>query len=106
MEFTVTLKNPFTIDLPDGEPINTLAGVNNFFADTGDSTVVFKSSVNDYVSAHSGGNLLGMGGVYLGGAKSGGSEEEPDEGEDTEKAKLDETKVEVKEIGEKKIGGE
>ena len=94
------LATPVVIDLPDGEPINTLAGVNNFYADTGDTEVVFKSSVNDYVSAHSGGNLLGMGGVYLGGAKSGGSEEEPDEGEDTEKTKLDEPKEEIKTIGD------
>lgn len=101
------LATPYMIDLPDGQPINTLAGVNNFYADTGDSTVVFKSSVSDYVSAHSGGNLLGMGGVYLGGAKSGGGEEEPDEGEDTEKVKLDETKEETKTIGDtKKLGGE
>lgn len=101
------LATPYTIDLPDGEPINTLAGVNNFSADTGDSTVVFKCSVNDYVSAHSGGNLLGMGGVYLGGAKSGGGEEETDEGEDTEKVKLDDPKEEIKTIGDtKKLGGE
>lgn len=105
------LTEPIIIPLADGEPIVTLNGTNNIYADTGDTKVVFKCSVNDYVSAHSGGNLLGMGGVYLGGAKSGGGEEEPtDENEDTEKVKLDETKVEVKEIGDdpniKKLGGE
>lgn len=94
--------DPVVIDLPDGEPIITLNGTNNIYADTGDTEVVFKSSVNDYVSAHSGGNLLGMGGVYLGGAKSGGGEEETDEGEDTEKTKLDETKEEIKTIGDTK----
>lgn len=98
---------PYVIDLPDGEPIVTFNGTNNIYADTGDTSVVFKCSVNDYVSAHSGGNLLGMGGVYLGGAKSGGSEEETDNTEDTEKTKLDETKVEIKTIGDtKKLGGE
>ena len=101
------LATPYTINLPDGEPIITLNGTNNIYADTGDTDVVFKCSVNDYVSAHSGGNLLGMGGVYLGGAKSGGGEEEPDKGEDTEKVKLDETKEEIKTIDDmKKLGGE
>lgn len=105
------LATPIIIDLPDGEPINTFAGTNNIYADTGDTSVVFKCSVNDYINAHSGGNLLGMGGVYLGGAKSGGSEEDSaEESEDTEKTKLEETKVEVKEIGDdsniKKFGGE
>ena len=37
------------IDLPDGEPIITLNGTNNIFADTGDTSVVFKDSVNGYV---------------------------------------------------------
>ena len=73
------MATPIIINLPDGEPIITLNGTNNIYADTGDTSVVFKDSVNGYVSAHSGGNLLGMGGVYLGGAKSGGSEEEPTE---------------------------
>jgi hypothetical protein len=43
------LATPYTIDLPDGEPINTLLGTNNIYADTGDTSVVFKNSVNGYV---------------------------------------------------------
>lgn len=43
------LATPYVIDLPDGEPIATLVGTNNIFADTGDTSVVFKDSVNGYV---------------------------------------------------------
>lgn len=101
------LAEPLIIALPDGEPLYPLIGVNNLLSDCGDVECSFKSSVAMYVDNHSGGNLLGMGGVYLGGAKSGGSEEEPDEGEDTEKVKLDEPKEEIKTIGDtKKLGGE
>lgn len=46
---TFELETPIIIDLPDGEPINTLVGTNNIFADTGDTSVVFKDSVNGYV---------------------------------------------------------
>lgn len=45
------IATPIIIDLPDGEPINTLAGVNNFFADSGNITVTFKQSVNDAINA-------------------------------------------------------
>lgn len=43
------LTEPIIIDLPDGEPIITLNGTNNIYADTGDTSVVFKDSVNGYV---------------------------------------------------------
>lgn len=43
------LATPYVIDLPDGEPIITLNGTNNIYADTGDTSVVFKDSVNGYV---------------------------------------------------------
>jgi len=43
------LKTPIVIDLPDGEPITTHIGTNNIYADTGDTSVVFKDSVNGYV---------------------------------------------------------
>lgn len=43
------LATPIIIDLPDGEPIITLNGTNNIYADTGDTCVVFKDSVNGYV---------------------------------------------------------
>lgn len=109
-QITYEKANPQTIALPDGEPIITLNGTNNIFADTGDTSVVFKCSVAEYVANHSGGGgAKSLGGVFLGSSNSG-SEEEPDEGEDTEKVKLDETKVEINSIGDdaniKKIGGE
>lgn len=48
--FVYELENPTqVIDLPDGEPIITLNGTNNIYADTGDTSVVFKDSVNGYV---------------------------------------------------------
>ena len=43
------LATPIIIDLPDGEPIITLNGTNIIYADTGDTSVVFKDSVNGYV---------------------------------------------------------
>lgn len=43
------LAEPIIIDLPDGEPIITFNGTNNIYADTGDTSVVFKDSVNGYV---------------------------------------------------------
>lgn len=36
------LATPIIIDLPDGEPIITLAGTNNIFVDTGDTSVQFR----------------------------------------------------------------
>ena len=104
------LETPIIIDLPDGEPIITLNGTNNIYADTGDSAVEYKVSVEQYVSNHSGGGLGGgLLGGGLGGAKSGGSEEEPtEESEETEKTKeIDDPKEETKTIGDmKKLGGE
>ena len=107
---TYQLATPYVIDLPDGEPIITLNGTNNIYADTGDCAVEYKVSVEQYVSNHSGGGLGGgLLGGGLGGAKSGGSEEEPtEESKDTEKTKeIDEPKEETKTIGDmKKLGGE
>lgn len=36
------LATPVIIDLPDGEPIITLIGTNNIFADTGDTSLQFR----------------------------------------------------------------
>ena len=73
------LATPYTIDLPDGEPIITLNGTNNIYADTGDCAVEYKCSVAEYVANHSGGGgAKSLGGVFLGGSNSG-SEEEPTE---------------------------
>lgn len=49
LQVVYTLAEPIIIDLPDGEPIITLNGTNNIFADTGDTSVVFKDSINGYV---------------------------------------------------------
>lgn len=37
------IQNPQTIALPDGEPIKTLPGINNIYADTGDTTVEYRN---------------------------------------------------------------
>lgn len=42
LEYTYPLETPFTIDLPDGTPFKSLPGVNNIFADTGDTAVKFR----------------------------------------------------------------
>ena len=99
---------PIIIDLPDGEPIITLNGTNNIYADTGDCAVEYKCSVAEYVANHSGGSgAKSLGGVFLGGSNSGSEEEPTEESEDTEKTKeIDEPKEEIKTIGEKKLGGE
>lgn len=72
------LETPIIIDLPDGEPIITLNGTNNIYADTGDCAVEFKVSVEQYVSNHSGGSL---GSSLRGGLL--GSNPNTDESEDT-----------------------
>ena len=74
------LGTPYTIDLPDGEPIITLNGTNNIYADTGDCAVEYKCSVAEYVANHSGGGgAKSLGGVYLGGSNSGSEEETTEE---------------------------
>ena len=50
-----TLATPVIIDLPDGEPITALNGVNNIFANSGDMECSFKCGVAMYVDNHSGG---------------------------------------------------
>ena len=36
------LAEPYTIDLPDGQPIKSFAGINNIFCDTGDTSLQFR----------------------------------------------------------------
>ena len=103
------LATPYVIDLPDGEPIITLNGTNNIYADTGDCAVEYKCSVAEYVANHSGGSgAKSLGGVFLGGSNSGSEEEPTEESEETEKTKeIDDPKEETKTIGDmKKLGGE
>lgn len=43
------LETPIVIDLPDGTPITTVAGVNNIFCNTGNTEVEYKESTDKYV---------------------------------------------------------
>ena len=36
------LAEPFTVPLPDGQPIKSFAGINNIYADTGDTSLQFR----------------------------------------------------------------
>ena len=49
MEFTVILKNPFTIDLSDGDPIVAFQGVNNIYAVSGDASVEYALTIEEYI---------------------------------------------------------
>lgn len=75
-QITYEKANPQIIILPDGEPINTFNGINNFFADSGDITVTFKQSVNDAINAalNAANNSRTLGAVNT--AKNGKIEEE------------------------------
>ena len=108
LEICYEVENPVVVDLPDGQPIVTLNGTNNIFADTGDTSVVFKCSVNDYINAHQSSGVRSLGGVFLGGSNIGSEEEPTEESEETKKTKeIDEPKEEIKTIGDvKKLGGE
>lgn len=42
--------NPFIIDLPDGEPIITHNGTNNIYADSGDASVEYALTIEEYIN--------------------------------------------------------
>lgn len=44
------LAEPYTVELPDGEPINSLVGTNNVYADSGDIEVIYKKSIDDAIA--------------------------------------------------------
>lgn len=44
------LETPFTVDLPDGEPIITLNGVNNIYNDSGDTSVTYLALISDNIT--------------------------------------------------------
>ena len=44
------LAEPFTVELPDGEPITALVGTNNVYADSGDIEVTYKKSIDDAIA--------------------------------------------------------
>lgn len=44
------LAEPFTVALPDGEPITAFNGVNNLWSDTGNTTAEYKLSIEEYVA--------------------------------------------------------
>ena len=47
---TFELETPIIIDLPDGEPIATLVGTNNVYADSGNIEVTYKKSIDDAIA--------------------------------------------------------
>lgn len=44
------LDEPFTVELPDGEPIIAFNGVNNVWNDSGNTTAEYKLSIEEYVA--------------------------------------------------------
>lgn len=52
-EFDVVypLETPFTIALPDGEPITAFNGVNNVYNDSGDTSVTYLAKIEDNLNA-------------------------------------------------------
>ena len=56
IEVIFELETPIIIDIPDGEPITALNGVNNVFCDSGDTEVTYKLSINKALSNLGGGN--------------------------------------------------
>lgn len=50
-KYVYPLATPYTIDLPDGEPITTAIGTNNIYADSGDTAVEFKESINQKIAS-------------------------------------------------------
>ena len=51
VEFTAILKTPFTVALPDGEPIIALNGVNNIYNNSSDSQVTFLATPQEAEAA-------------------------------------------------------
>lgn len=43
------LATPYAVDLPDGEPIITLNGTNNIYADSGDTSVEYALTIKEYI---------------------------------------------------------
>lgn len=42
LEYIYPLETPFIVPLPDGQPIKSFAGINNIYADTGDTSLQFR----------------------------------------------------------------
>lgn len=73
------LAEPFTVDLPDGEPITAFNGVNNVWSDSGDTTVEYKQSIQEYIDAKLGNNNRGVNLLSLSAPADDLQRDEPDE---------------------------
>lgn len=49
IQIVYELAIPYTIDLTDGEPISTLLGTNNIYADSGDASAEYALTIKDYI---------------------------------------------------------
>jgi len=49
LQVVYTLAEPIVIDLPDGEPIITFNGINNIYADSGDASVEYALTIEEYI---------------------------------------------------------
>ena len=50
-EYVYPLSTPFTVALPDGEPITAFNGVNNIYNDSGDTSVTYLAKIEDNLNA-------------------------------------------------------
>lgn len=50
IQIVYELATPYVIDLPDGEPIVTLNGTNNIYADSGDASVEYALTIEEYIN--------------------------------------------------------
>ena len=48
--FVYEIAEPYYIDITDGEPINSLVGVNNVYNDSGNTEVTYKKSIDDAIA--------------------------------------------------------
>ena len=70
---------PYTIELPDGDPIIAFNGVNNLWSDSGDATVEYKQGIQEYVDAKLGNNNRGVNLLGLSAPANDLQRDEPDE---------------------------
>ncbi len=50
IDIVYPLETPFTVELPDGEPIITLNGVNNIYNDSGNTSVTYLALISDNIT--------------------------------------------------------
>lgn len=49
LEICYELETPYVMDLSDGEPIDTLSGLNNIYSDGGDTSVEYALTIEEYI---------------------------------------------------------